>query len=271
MLGLGILLLVGGFLLRGELWTEPKGADVLNFADCEAAGYPVMPARQVGGESHPRQCRTPDGRTFVEKLDEDTTETKMEDGKQDSGVKKDTGEGEIIEETGRERGGCMVTGCSGQVCADGDVVTTCEYRAEYACYEQAVCERQADGQCGWTLTAAIGRCLQEMGDGDQKFQTSGIEGRVILGPTCPVVKEPPDEECADKPYKTQIAIYKANGTEYIKTVSTDEDGFYRVELPGTAYVLRTMGRSPFPACEEVEIVVHENWITADISCDTGIR
>jgi len=65
-------------------------------------------------------------------------------------------------ETGRERGGCMVTGCNGQVCADGDVITTCEYKSEFACYEQAVCERQDDGHCGWTLTAAVGRCLQEL-------------------------------------------------------------------------------------------------------------
>ena len=69
---------------------------------------------------------------------------------------------EEIIETGRERGGCMITGCSGQVCGENDVITTCEYRPEYACYEQAVCERQAGGQCGWTLTAAMGRCLQEL-------------------------------------------------------------------------------------------------------------
>lgn len=68
---------------------------------------------------------------------------------------------EVIE-TGRERGGCMITGCSGHVCADGDVITTCEYKPEYACYEQAVCERQANNQCGWTLTAAVGRCLLEL-------------------------------------------------------------------------------------------------------------
>lgn len=34
-----------------------------SFEECAAAGYPVM-------ESYPRQCRTPDGRTFVEELDE---------------------------------------------------------------------------------------------------------------------------------------------------------------------------------------------------------
>lgn len=35
--------------------------EVLSFADCAAAGYPVM-------ESHPRQCKTPDGRTYAEEL-----------------------------------------------------------------------------------------------------------------------------------------------------------------------------------------------------------
>lgn len=34
---------------------------VLSFEDCVAAGYPVM-------ESSPRQCRTPDGRTYAEEL-----------------------------------------------------------------------------------------------------------------------------------------------------------------------------------------------------------
>ena len=73
----------------------------------------------------------------------------------------------VVEEDdeGRERDGCIITGCSGQVCADHDVVTTCELKPEYACYQDAVCERQSDKQCGWTLTAAIGRCLQELESG----------------------------------------------------------------------------------------------------------
>jgi len=54
---------------------------------------------------------------------------------------------------------CKTTGCSGQICADHDVMTTCEYRAEYACYRAATCERQADGQCGFTKTAALTACL----------------------------------------------------------------------------------------------------------------
>lgn len=54
---------------------------------------------------------------------------------------------------------CKPTGCSGQICSDQDVVSTCEFRAEYACYRSARCERQANGQCGWTPTASLTSCL----------------------------------------------------------------------------------------------------------------
>ena len=54
---------------------------------------------------------------------------------------------------------CVKTGCSGHVCSDQDVITTCEFRPEYACYQQATCERQDDGQCGWTQTPALTACL----------------------------------------------------------------------------------------------------------------
>ncbi|HEU4434925.1 MAG TPA: DUF6748 domain-containing protein [Pyrinomonadaceae bacterium] len=55
---------------------------------------------------------------------------------------------------------CFKTGCSGQVCADEEVMTTCEYRAEYACYKTAKCERQANGKCGFTETPELRRCLK---------------------------------------------------------------------------------------------------------------
>ncbi len=55
---------------------------------------------------------------------------------------------------------CFVGGCSGQICSDQkDIVSTCEYRAEYACYKTAKCERQTSGQCGWTKTPALKACL----------------------------------------------------------------------------------------------------------------
>src|SRR5688572_14117062 len=54
---------------------------------------------------------------------------------------------------------CRPTGCSGQMCADEDVVTTCEFKPEYACYRTARCERQPSGECGWTMTSDLQSCL----------------------------------------------------------------------------------------------------------------
>lgn len=56
-------------------------------------------------------------------------------------------------------GACRPTGCSGQVCSDEDVITTCEFRPEYACYRTARCERQPGGACGWTMTPELVACL----------------------------------------------------------------------------------------------------------------
>ncbi|MGE0400646.1 MAG: DUF6748 domain-containing protein [Kofleriaceae bacterium] len=57
-------------------------------------------------------------------------------------------------------GECFVGGCSGQICSDNPgVISTCEWRAEYACYQTATCERQAGGECGWTQTSELQACL----------------------------------------------------------------------------------------------------------------
>jgi len=67
-------LIIAFFALNSYIYQEKQGdgtnatdpSTVLSFADCEAAGYPVM-------ESHPRQCRTPDGRTYAEEVPERAT------------------------------------------------------------------------------------------------------------------------------------------------------------------------------------------------------
>lgn len=56
---------------------------------------------------------------------------------------------------------CRPTGCSSQICSDEDVVSTCEYKAEYACYQSAKCERQSDGHCGWTSSSALTMCINQ--------------------------------------------------------------------------------------------------------------
>lgn len=55
---------------------------------------------------------------------------------------------------------CLPTGCSGQICSDEVVVTTCEARPNYACYGEATCVRQDNGHCGFTPTVELAACLE---------------------------------------------------------------------------------------------------------------
>lgn len=55
---------------------------------------------------------------------------------------------------------CKPTGCSGQICSDEEMMSTCEYKEEYSCYKNARCERQANGRCGWTQTEELRICLE---------------------------------------------------------------------------------------------------------------
>jgi glucose/arabinose dehydrogenase len=54
---------------------------------------------------------------------------------------------------------CRRTGCSGQFCSDREIISTCEFKEEYACYREATCERQGDGECGWTESPQLLECL----------------------------------------------------------------------------------------------------------------
>ena len=75
-------------------------------------------------------------------------------------------------------GDCEIGGCSGTACSEPgkQVITTCEYKAEYACYQSAQCTRQADGNCGWTQSPELQACLANPPPmaGPAATQTSGI-------------------------------------------------------------------------------------------------
>lgn len=64
------------------------------------------------------------------------------------------------DENAQVSGGCYVGGCSSQICSDEPgVMSTCEFRQEYSCYQNARCERQGNGECGWTETSELVACL----------------------------------------------------------------------------------------------------------------
>ncbi len=125
---------------------------VTSFEECVAAGSAVM-------ESYPRQCAS-GGQTFVEVIAEVPDDEDVSVELPDTPV--EGGEGDTPAEPPVAAGECYVGGCSSQLCTDKpDMVSTCEWREVYACYQEATCERQADGQCGFTETAELAQCVAE--------------------------------------------------------------------------------------------------------------
>lgn len=233
-----IILAIFGFLY----FKESRHVSTINsFEDCADNGYPIM-------ESYPRQCMTPDGRSFTEDISNDEENTneesidnfiRVEEPKAGAKVtsplvvrgeargtwffeasfpvrlvlengdelvaKPAQAEGEwmteefvpfevtlnftqpapqkgtlilmkdnpsglpefdksisipvVFEAKQATIAPCIVTGCSGQICSDKEMASTCEFREEYMCYKSASCERQTNGKCGWTQTPALSQCL----------------------------------------------------------------------------------------------------------------
>jgi len=132
-----IILVISAFISVTVDFVEKKTHEQIppptNFEECAAEGNPVM-------ESYPRQCISKEGEHFTEDITEDI-------------------------ETPIIQNGCMVAGCSRQLCIEekeaGNIFTSCEFLPEYTCYEKALCERQGDGGCGWTQTEELKSCISE--------------------------------------------------------------------------------------------------------------
>jgi hypothetical protein len=136
--GLVVLALLGYWVYQTQKAPKEASLFITNFEECAQAGYPIM-------ESYPRQCRTPEGKVYVEEVSDDEPSTAV------------------------TTGGCYIGGCSSQICSDEPgAMSTCEYKPEYSCYKTGVCGRQAGGECGWTETSELAQCLSVNSDTFQK-------------------------------------------------------------------------------------------------------
>lgn len=127
---------------------------VTNFDECVAAGYPV-------GESHPPQCSAPSG-TFVQQIPLSSFPNAGDDTDGENGTVVPPTNSSDPDSVIRASGGCSITGCSRQICAEEEMITTCEFRSEYTCYQSAQCGRLQDGACGWIETPELQQCLNDV-------------------------------------------------------------------------------------------------------------
>lgn len=101
---------------------------------------------------------------------------------------------------------------------------------------------------------------------------SGIRGTVMQGPTCPVMHEPPDPSCADKPYQTLVAVFRASDPVHaMALLESDAEGAFSVALPPGDYVVGA-GERELPRCAHVSVSVGpDTYASVTVACDTGIR
>lgn len=98
---------------------------------------------------------------------------------------------------------------------------------------------------------------------------SGIEGKVMIGPMCPVMQE--DVPCPDQPYQAMLTILSMSG-EKITQFQTDENGHFRVELAAGDYVLHPESPNGLPFAKDIPFTVNEHKFTLlEINYDSGIR
>jgi hypothetical protein len=101
-----------------------------------------------------------------------------------------------------------------------------------------------------------------------------VTGHVLLGPSCPVQRNPPDPNCADKPYQTTVQAIVANSAASapFATTETDKNGAYKIMLPPGEYALSAVNGKVFPRCTAVNITVKSDLVSEmNLYCDTGIR
>lgn len=95
---------------------------------------------------------------------------------------------------------------------------------------------------------------------------SGIYGKALIGPTCPVVKT--NSNCSDRPYQGEIIVMQ-NGKE-VKRFSSNRTGNFNIKLAPGSYTLSSNTGLPF--LKPVEVVVYSDKLTeVNLSFDSGIR
>lgn len=102
--------------------------------------------------------------------------------------------------------------------------------------------------------------------------TSGIEGQVLIGPTCPVVRTD-NPDCADKPYQATLTVLTVSGQK-VTQFTTEADGKFHVSLNPGDYILHPEspnGKSMPFGREQPFTVTAGQFTQLSVSYDSGMR
>ena len=116
------------------------------------------------------------------------------------------------------------------------------------------------------LVLAVAACGNGQPPGDD---ASGIRGRALAGPQCPVELE--GSPCPDLPYEgTVIAVDTESGEDF--TARTDAQGRFELSLEPGTYEVSIVAPSSPPFVKPQAVTVEPGSFTPiRVSVDTGIR
>ena len=127
------------------------------------------------------------------------------------------------------------------------------------------------------LTVLIGLLLNAGCDKLSSDDAGILEGKISIGPICPVETDPPDPGCLPtaETYKAYpVAVWTAGGKRKITQINPALDGSYKTDLEPGKYLIKletnsgNIGSSNLP----VEVIIVSDYITTlNIDIDTGIR
>jgi hypothetical protein len=103
---------------------------------------------------------------------------------------------------------------------------------------------------------------------------SGMRGVVTAGPTCPVVTDPPDPNCAERPVAGAELVIRDVAGAQVASVTSGADGSFAVALAPGAYEVLPQpvdGLLDTPVPLDVRVEVGEPSEPLAVSYDTGIR
>ena len=98
---------------------------------------------------------------------------------------------------------------------------------------------------------------------------SGVRGKVLYGPTCPV--ERVGERCVE-PYDATLRIRRRSTRKVVAEVRSGRDGRFTVRLRPGHYIIEPSVGHPYPRASPEPVLVRSHRFTSvTIMFDSGIR